>query len=77
MNHVMDLLSGEVIRNLRELQSLSVNTSMEKEKQKAEAKHILQQKQRALSDLFKMLTEMGDSSSLHCNFPFVPQVSGP
>uniref|UniRef100_A0A3Q3NKD3 Midasin n=1 Tax=Labrus bergylta TaxID=56723 RepID=A0A3Q3NKD3_9LABR len=48
----------EVISNLQALQSLSVNTSAEKEKQKAEVKHILQQKQRALSDLFKMLTEI-------------------
>lgn len=53
------LLSGEVISNLRDLQSLTIDTSAEKEKQKAEVKHILQQKQRALSDLFKMLTEIG------------------
>ncbi len=63
--------SDEVISNLRDLQSLTINTSAEKEKQKAEVKHILQQKQRALSDLFKMLTEIGDFSSLicrlHCN----------
>lgn len=52
--------SGEVISNLRDLQSLSVDTSAEKEKQKAEVKHILQQKQRALSDLFKMLAEIGE-----------------
>lgn len=38
--------------------------SAEKEKQKAEVKHILQQKQRALSDLFKMLTEIGKHSFL-------------
>lgn len=55
------LYSGEVISGLRDLQSLSVDTSAEKEKQKAEAKHILQQKQRALSDLFKMLAEIGKS----------------
>lgn len=52
-------LSGEVISNLRDLQSLTINTSADKDKQKAEIKHILQQKQRALSDLFKMLTEIG------------------
>lgn len=57
--------SGEVISNLRDLQSLSFDTSAEKEKQKAEVKHILQQKQRALSDLFKMLTEIGEVSLLH------------
>lgn len=55
------LFSGEVISGLRDLQSLSVDTSAEKEKQKAEVKHILQQKQRALSDLFKMLAEIGES----------------
>lgn len=58
--------SDEVISNLRDLQSLAINTSAEKEKQKAEVKHILQQKQRALSDLFKMLTEIGELSSLVC-----------
>ncbi|XP_034555077.1 midasin [Notolabrus celidotus] len=55
----LDCFTGEVISNLRDLQSLNVDTSAEKEKQKAEVKHILQQKQRALSDLFKMLTEIG------------------
>lgn len=57
-------LSGEVISNLRDLQSLTIDKSAEKEKQKAEVKHILQQKQRALSDLFKMLTEIGKDSLL-------------
>lgn len=55
------LCSGEVIGSLRDLQSLNVDASAEKEKQKAEVKHILQQKQRALSDLFKMLAEIGES----------------
>lgn len=58
------MFSGEVISNLRDLQSLTIDTSAEKEKQKAEVKHILQQKQRALSDLFKMLTEIGGCCSL-------------
>lgn len=63
---------GEVISNLRDLQSLTINTSADKEKQKAEVKHILQQKQRALSDLFKMLTEIGEFPSLvHTCFEFV------
>lgn len=57
-------MSGEVISNLRDLQSLTIDMSAEKEKQKAEVKHILQQKQRALSDLFKMLTEIGKDSLL-------------
>ncbi|XP_030578137.1 midasin [Archocentrus centrarchus] len=55
----LDFFTGEVISNLHALQSLTIDTSADKEKQKAEVKHILQQKQRALSDLFKMLTEMG------------------
>ena len=42
-----------------ELQSLKVDPSAEKEKQRSEAKHILMQKQRALADLFKHLTKTG------------------
>ncbi|XP_035472851.1 midasin isoform X1 [Scophthalmus maximus] len=55
----LDYFTSEVISNLRDLQSLNVDMSAEKEKQKAEVKHILQQKQRALSDLFKMLAGIG------------------
>lgn len=36
---------------------------MEQEKQKAEVKHFLLQKQRALADLFKMLAQIGQSES--------------
>lgn len=54
-------ISGEIISNLRDLQSLTIDLKAEKEKQKSEVKHILQQKQRALSDLFKMLAEIGES----------------
>ena len=54
-------ISGEIISNLRDLQSLAIDLKAEKEKQKSEVKHILQQKQRALSDLFKMLAEIGES----------------
>uniref|UniRef100_A0A3Q3KQB7 Midasin n=1 Tax=Mastacembelus armatus TaxID=205130 RepID=A0A3Q3KQB7_9TELE len=55
----LDYFTGEVISNLRDLQRLTIDMSGQKEKQKAEVKHILQQKQRALSDLFKMLREIG------------------
>ncbi|XP_078798874.1 midasin isoform X2 [Oryzias latipes] len=55
----LDCFTGEVITNMRELQSLNIDLTVEKEKQKAEVKHILQQKQRALSDLFKMLAAIG------------------
>lgn len=48
---------------MQALQSLSVDRSMEQEKQKAEVKHFLLQKQRALADLFKMLAQIGQSES--------------
>ncbi|KAK7907514.1 hypothetical protein WMY93_016126 [Mugilogobius chulae] len=55
----LDQFTVEIIRNTHELQALSVTPSADKDRQKSEAKHILQQKQRALSDLFKMLAEIG------------------
>ncbi|CAB1342786.1 unnamed protein product [Coregonus sp. 'balchen'] len=55
----LDVFTGEIISNLRDLQSLTIDLKAEKEKQKSEVKHILQQKQRALSDLFRMLAEIG------------------
>ncbi|XP_028997386.1 midasin [Betta splendens] len=55
----LDAFTGEVIKTLRHLQSLDIDKSVGKEKQKANAKHILQQKQRALSDLFKVLSLIG------------------
>ncbi|XP_067097253.1 midasin [Osmerus mordax] len=55
----LDMFTGEIISNLRDLQSLTVDMKAEKDRQKSEVKHILQQKQRALSDLFKMLAEIG------------------
>lgn len=56
--------AAEIISNVRDLQSLNVDVSAEKERQKAEVKHILQQKQRGLSDLFKMLAQIGESTPL-------------
>ncbi|CAL8311820.1 unnamed protein product [Lota lota] len=55
----LDIFTGEIISNLRDLQGLVVDAAAEKEKQRSEVKHILQQKQRALSDLFKMLRDIG------------------
>uniref|UniRef100_A0A8C6R246 Midasin n=1 Tax=Nannospalax galili TaxID=1026970 RepID=A0A8C6R246_NANGA len=55
----LDQFIGEVISSVNELQSLKVEPSAEKEKQRSEAKHILMQKQRALSDLFKHLAKTG------------------
>ncbi|MEE6475824.1 hypothetical protein FKM82_010868 [Ascaphus truei] len=48
-----------IIDSVQDLQSLKIDQTAEKEKQKSEAKHILMQKQRALSELFKMLTKTG------------------
>ncbi|XP_053447165.1 midasin isoform X2 [Nycticebus coucang] len=55
----LDHFTGEVISSVSELQSLKVELSAEKERQRSEAKHILLLKQRALSDLFKQLAETG------------------
>ncbi|XP_012665398.1 midasin [Otolemur garnettii] len=55
----LDQFTGEVISSVSELQSLKVESSAEKERQRSEAKHILLLKQRALADLFKQLAETG------------------
>ncbi|XP_062857908.1 midasin [Trichomycterus rosablanca] len=55
----LDQFTVEIISNVQALQSLTVDRSLEKEKQKSEVKHILQQKLRALVDLFKMLRQIG------------------
>ncbi|XP_054578497.1 midasin [Eptesicus fuscus] len=55
----LDQFTGEVVSSVSELQSLQVEPSAEKEKQRSEAKHILMQKQRALADLFKHLAKTG------------------
>lgn len=55
----LDQFTGEIICNLRELQALTFDPAADKDRQRSEVKHILQQKQRALSDLFKMLTGIG------------------
>ncbi|XP_063773055.1 midasin [Pseudophryne corroboree] len=48
-----------VIESVNELQNLTIDQTTDKEKQRTEAKHILMQKQRALSELFKMLSKTG------------------
>ncbi|XP_061609171.1 midasin isoform X3 [Phyllopteryx taeniolatus] len=55
----LEFFAGEVLRNVHDLQGLAIDMSIEKDKQMAQVKHILQQKQRALSSLFKILTEIG------------------
>ncbi|KAJ8270795.1 hypothetical protein GJAV_G00119370 [Gymnothorax javanicus] len=55
----LDQFTAEIITSVQDLQSLTIDQSADKEKQRSEVKHILQQKQRALSDLFKMLAQIG------------------
>ncbi|XP_077567526.1 midasin isoform X1 [Stigmatopora nigra] len=55
----LEFFTGEILHNLKNLQDLAIDISVEKEKQTTQVKHILQQKQRALSSLFKILAETG------------------
>lgn len=55
----LDSFITDVIETSNHLQSLEVDTTLPKEKQKTQAKNILQQKHRALADLFKTLTKIG------------------
>ncbi|XP_030054953.1 midasin [Microcaecilia unicolor] len=55
----LDLFTGDIIVTAHELQNLAVDQTLNKDRQKSEVKHILVQKQRALSDLFKTLTKTG------------------
>ncbi|KRT79521.1 hypothetical protein AMK59_8481, partial [Oryctes borbonicus] len=57
----LDLVVGEIIETSSHLQKLEVDTTLPKNKQKAQAKNILQQKHRSLADLFKLLTKIGVS----------------
>jgi len=50
---------GELIECVHELQSLKVDETRTKEKQKSEAKHIVYRKRKALSDLFQNLELLG------------------
>ncbi|XP_039481585.1 midasin [Drosophila santomea] len=55
-----DLLASQLER-CEHLRSLNVDRSKERTQQKQEAKQILQQKRKALTDLFKMLHRLGAS----------------
>ncbi|XP_073531808.1 midasin [Phyllobates terribilis] len=55
----LNTFTDGIIESVQELQNLTINQTAEKEKQKSEAKHILMQKQRALAELFKMLSKTG------------------
>nr|XP_023017788.1 midasin [Leptinotarsa decemlineata] len=55
----LDGFVTEIIETSSHLQKLEVDTSLSKEKQKSQARSILQQKHRALADLFKALAKIG------------------
>lgn len=62
--HLIKAVDGfvsHVIESSGHLQGLEVDKSLPKEKQKAHAKSILNQKRRALADLFRTLTKLGIS----------------
>ncbi|WAR08077.1 MDN1-like protein [Mya arenaria] len=56
---MVDQFTGELIEEIHSLQALDVNRTLEKEKQKSEAKHINLRRRKALSDLFKYLANLG------------------
>ncbi|XP_015262586.1 PREDICTED: midasin [Gekko japonicus] len=55
----LDQFTGDIIASAHELQNTSVSLLADKEKQKSEVKHLLVQKQRALTELFKNLATTG------------------
>uniref|UniRef100_A0A1Y1KUK8 Midasin n=3 Tax=Photinus pyralis TaxID=7054 RepID=A0A1Y1KUK8_PHOPY len=57
----LDDFVTDVITSSAHLQGLEIDTTLPKEKQKAQAKGILLQKRKGLADLFKALTEIGVS----------------
>lgn len=55
----MDNLLIEQLERSEDLRKLTVDRTKDRSKQKAEAKQILQQKRKAVADLFKVLTTLG------------------
>lgn len=55
----LDVMLAEQIETCEYLRKLEVDRTQEKPKQKGQAKHILQQKRKALADAFKTLTTLG------------------
>lgn len=51
--------AGDIISRLHELQSLTVDETKDKDKQKSEAKSIVHRRRKALTDLFKALEWIG------------------
>lgn len=58
INEVNDFING-VMETAQELSDLKVDPKVPKDKQKSQAKQILQQKRKALSELFKTLQRVG------------------
>ncbi|XP_057664406.1 midasin [Diorhabda carinulata] len=56
---ILDNFVREIIDSSYRLQNLEIDTTLPKEKQKSQAKNILQQKHRALATLFKNLSKIG------------------
>ncbi|XP_037827489.1 midasin [Lucilia sericata] len=55
----LDSLLSQQLERCDHLRNLTVDRTKERPKQKLEAKHILQQKRKALTDLFKALSTLG------------------
>ena len=51
--------TGDIVTRLHELQSLKVDETKDKDKQKSEAKSIVYRRRKALTDLFKALEFIG------------------
>lgn len=58
---------GEVVGRLHELQSLQVDKTKDKEKQRSEARSIVHRRRKALTDLFKALELIGASTQQLCH----------
>ncbi|KAI8498711.1 AAA ATPase midasin, partial [Branchiostoma belcheri] len=55
----VDEFAGEIAATIKELQTLDVSKTSDKDKQKSEVKHIQLRKRKALSELFKYLGTIG------------------
>ncbi|XP_068082683.1 midasin [Anabrus simplex] len=55
----VDSFVTEIIETSNQLKNLEVSKDLSKEKQKSQAKSFLQQKRKALADLFRVLQQMG------------------
>lgn len=53
-----DFING-IMESAHELRDIKIDSDLSKEKQKSQAKQILQQKRKALSELFKALNRLG------------------